>query len=62
MLVSVTSPVVLCMYKFGFNLVFCFLSNVRQCNIACSVVHVQHCFKSFYLLLLYFFLAGQGSG
>ena len=24
--------------------IICFSSNVRQCNIACSVVHVQLCF------------------
>ena len=36
-------------------------ANVLQCNIAKGVAHVQVCSRSFYLLL-YFFLAGQGSG
>ena len=51
MFISVTSPVVLCMYNFV--LVFCFSSNVHQCNIACSVVHVQLCFKYFVSRLMF---------
>ena len=41
--------------------VVCFLANVRKCNIARSVVHVEHCFQ---VLFVYYyislFLAGQG--
>ena len=36
----------------------CFLANVRECNIAYSIVHEQLCFLIFiaYYILLYFFL------
>ena len=41
----------------------CRLATVHQCYIAFSVVHVQVCLTFFSIsVLLYFFLAGQGSG
>ena len=33
--------------------IICFSANVRQCNIASSVVHVQLCFKSFFATVLF---------
>ena len=45
--------------------VVCFSVNVRKCNIAHSVDHVELCFQSFFYLLittfLSFFVAAQGN-
>ena len=42
----------LCWILYQNHEILCFSSNVRQCNIACSVVHVQLCFKSVLLIIL----------